>query len=91
MLSTVEKIGTITDKYMLPLTIFKFSKKYVDKLGRKTYYLVGSFFQETPIPAVALFLCNESGTIMDSTPSILEEGVRNFEELFKNEGWTLIS
>lgn len=90
MIKTVKKIGKVTEGYLIPLSIFEFSDEYKSDDNRKTKYLTGAFFNGRPLDTVALYKSDENGNILDEDPFILEEGIPNFELLFKNLGWVLI-
>lgn len=86
MINKVTKIKIIEGIYPLPVTLFQFSPLFEDKYE----YLTGAFYGFEAYPQVALYESTEKGIIINDIPVILEEGILTFEQLFKNNGYTLI-
>lgn len=89
MIKKVNLIKKIKGKYPIDLDIFEFSPNISDKYDRNSKYLTGAYYC-LDYPMVALFISDEDGIIIDNKPFIQEEGIRNYQELFKMFGYTLI-
>lgn len=87
-LKIARRIKIIKDKYPIPLSVFEFTPG-IDINEKKYYYLSGAFYNKISYPIVALFSSDQDGNINSESPVIHEDGIANFDELFKLYGYTL--
>lgn len=85
MIKTVKKITTITNRYQLPINIYKLSQK-ID--GNE--FLTGGFYSHLPLARFVLYFSDENGIISNNDPLLMEEGINSEEELFNLIGYTYI-
>lgn len=87
----VKKIGTLTNKYDLPVDIFELSPPMLfQNEDREAEYLTGGFYNKHNYPMIALYISDKNGNIIDNEPFIIEEGIPTYDELFKRENYILI-
>jgi hypothetical protein len=53
-------------------------------------FIIGGFYPSLSNTEIAFYNCDENGKIKSQTPVIIEFDYENYENLFKEKGYTLI-